>query len=157
MKKTLFSLFMVYLVFGHGQSISSQLIASSGVEGSTSSAQLTSSTGEVVVDFKSNTSSLLSQGFQQPESTNISVKEAYFNEGIRAFPNPTIDLVFLEGINPLTAKNIALSDGKGRTLETIDEISPKMSIDLTSRPSGVYYVTLNIKDQYVVYKIEKID
>ncbi|MEO8085353.1 MAG: T9SS type A sorting domain-containing protein [Bacteroidota bacterium] len=79
------------------QSLSPTVISSGGGFSANGSAMLSSTVGEMaMVETFNNTSVILTQGFQQPEDFNVSIKSVDHSvAGISVFPNPSSGLIKL--------------------------------------------------------------
>ncbi|MET3538236.1 T9SS type A sorting domain-containing protein [Chryseobacterium limigenitum] len=62
--------------------------------------------------------------------------------GIKVYPNPFTDVVNISDVN--NVKSVSVSDISGRLVKTIDK--PSSEIHLGELKSGLYLVTLNMKD-----------
>jgi hypothetical protein len=72
---------------------------------------------------------------------------------LQLFPNPSKEILHISGINPGT-RAIKITDLQGRMLKTITVSEDKtLSIDLSSFPSGMYFVHIESNNGYGHYKI----
>jgi hypothetical protein len=87
-------------------------------------------------------------------STLLSTSDVDVNKKkLSIYPNPFRDVLNISEIEKVTS--VTISDVSGRTIRTID--NPKKEIDLSLLNSGLYLVTLKLKDgtQYTVKAIKK--
>jgi len=101
----------------------------------------------------------LIEGVQQPYEI-ITLGTSEYSEiqlGMKVYPNPTSSLLFLK-IEGIELKNLSyqLFDSSGRNIFQDKIKQAETSIDLTSKPSGVYILNvLNTQKSIKVFKIIK--
>ena len=95
MKKLLLILafFGLMLSFLSAQTLSRQVIGSTG----SANEQLSSTTGETVVNTAVSGTFILTQGFQQPDNTTVGIRQPIeVVVSYNLYPNPALDLITLE-------------------------------------------------------------
>jgi len=136
------------VVQANAQSLSPSVIASGGGFSANGTAMLSFTTGELtMVETFSAGSSILTQGFQQPEdfSTGISVVTAQ-GPGMSAFPNPATDAInLLSDFTEAGRLRLLLTDALGRIVLQGDELeipggTSRITQDVSRVASGVYFV-----------------
>ena len=65
---------------------------------------------------------------------------------IMVYPNPTNDIVFLEGINSNLVEEIHVLNSIGMKVKTLESIQTKSSIDLSKEKPGIYLLELSMKN-----------
>lgn len=85
------------------------------------------------------------------QSLNNSIFE--FDESIFVFPNPTNGNVNVN--SKFNIKTMELYDVQGRILETSLENSPSLTIDISSRQNGIYFLKITTDEGSKVEKIVK--
>ena len=171
MKKRLL-LFPILFVFSYsvfGQQLTPMVVSSSGGTYNNSDGMLSFTTGEMsVIETLSSSSFFLTQGFQQPWelSTSISsVPESDLLFGIQPNPSNGYFWMISKSESPgLIHWNIVNILGK-KILQGEFEHNGNITtepIDLTSAPSGTYFISMTIQSQatqpsaLLVYKIQII-
>jgi hypothetical protein len=128
-----------------GQSVSKSVIASGGKENVTSTFVLYSNIGEVASTTLLS-SSVLTQGFEQPEgiiTSNVSENSNPSDYAISIFPNPaTSEIVISNSKNK--EFQIKICDIQGQLIEsTFNELSNKRyEVDLSRFRSGIYFISI---------------
>lgn len=129
------------------QQISPQIISTSGSSFSSGSVQLDYTLGELVIATFTNTSSIYTQGFHQPEMiiTEVSTNEAI--REIKIFPNPTESSVQVQ----LPNKNIEFiisiysSDGK-LLISSKTRESNEVMLNISNFAQGTYLLKVAQND-----------
>lgn len=159
MKKNLLFLFACCVLnFSIAQSLSPEVISTAGTSFSNSSSILEWTLGEPVTSTLSNSSTILSQGFHQPNLLVTTIDNAVTNYSLTLFPNPTVDFVQLQIQN--LANEIILIDlftieGKLLQSQQINS-SANLQIDMSNYHSGTYLLSLkNNSDKIKSYQIIK--
>ena len=140
-----------------GQKISREVISSSGNHHENSTTQLSWTLGELIIETRCIGSTLLCQGFQQPdyEVINLAVNTELY-PGISIYPVPTTDFVTIESENHKECLEISLYNLNGELI-LVQSLNPgSIKLDLNSLPSSEYI--LNVSDtekQLGSYKIIK--
>ncbi|MEZ4738682.1 MAG: T9SS type A sorting domain-containing protein [Flavobacteriales bacterium] len=86
-------------------------------------------------------------------SDDYSLNVEEFGQGnITAYPNPTMDLLILEGLEPGNGTYI-LRDALGRTVLEEALISPTATLDVSRLPEGVYFLSDRVGSRSVPVKV----
>jgi hypothetical protein len=138
-------LLTIYAVFlqqwsAHAQSITPQVVASSGAHATTSNVQLSWTVGEVAVTTLSGGGGLITQGFHQTYDIATLMDESPDGITVSVYPNPATDAIniLLNGtFPPLT---VALYDMSGKLMLTSQMRSEESQKGLAIHdlPAGVY-------------------
>ena len=162
MKKALFILaFWVTYLISNGQSISLQVVVSSGDFFSSPSGSLAWSLGEILTETYQQTNNSLTQGFHQPETSPVTGFEKGNEIALAIYPNPTIDLVNVK-ISQNGTYQFDVLDLHGRKLNrtelTIDNETLVYEINLKDFAPAIYLLKItNIRTGRIsFFKIEKI-
>lgn len=147
MKKSL--LFIIYFFncfFSFSQSLSPNVISSSGTSFNSGVNQLEWTLGESVIFTLSNGSNLLSQGFHQTNLLVSSLGDSSNDYIINVFPNPTFDYIQLQFEKINTPLVIELYSVEGKLLTRIEAPNNNsLLIDMNDYAAGIYmlYITNN--------------
>src|SRR6478609_5245841 len=100
-----------FLLIGlaRAQSLTPEVVATSGDFFSTTAGSLSWTLGEPVVETFSNVASTLTQGFQQCEINLSGIDELNTDVCISVYPNPTSGMIYIQLTNPqhdYTAMNL---------------------------------------------------
>ncbi len=129
----------------NAQSISPDVVASAGNQSSIGSAELSWTIGEPVVDTYDNGSSILTQGFHQPQIVVTAIDEPDLGlEGISVFPNPSTYLLNIKLMDQQEKLIVSLYDASGRIVLT-DHIvggATLHQLDITGIANGSYMLKL---------------
>lgn len=156
MKKLILVLTIVCGSVSYSQSLTPTVVASSGEFFSTSSASLSWTLGEVVIDTYIGSNNQLTQGFQQPEIRLVSVQEFESNITFSIYPNPTFDYVNFSAKNHQTDLSIIIFDMSGKELiRSIYSPNTNLKIDLSHVQSGIYL--MQVTDGTTILKTLKIE
>ncbi|MCD6013881.1 MAG: Secretion system C-terminal sorting domain [Flavipsychrobacter sp.] len=131
------------------QSLERQVIGSAGVFESTSAGSLSYTVGECVTNTMSASSVILTQGFQQPPFSTVSVKKIiHENTDIKVYPNPVTDVVYV-AISPPGNGNfsVVVWDTHGRLLQVPAAVEyaknqASITLDLSTYAPGIYLVSV---------------
>lgn len=159
MKKLLLLFLLSFSISINAQTISPEVIATSGDYYTSSSVSLSWTLGEMIVETFSSSSIILTQGFQQPYYSLVSIVENTNQElDIEFFPNPVIDF-FTIRINsePDTEVIIEIIDIQGKLLFTTQTHEKLTKIDLSNYSGNIYILSIQNteNEQYSIYKIIK--
>ncbi len=150
MKKLLFSLCLMMMGASlYAQSLSRQVLASSGGHSSNSAGSVSSTVGELVINTGTSGSFLLTQGFQQPDANPVtgSVKGQQIRVDYELYPNPSRDVITLslnatENINV----NMYVYDAAGKLMQQPVTLQGagnyKHNLYITAYSAGNYYVKI---------------
>ncbi len=159
MKTKLTILFISVIFFGYSQTeILKSSISCGGVTTAVGNLKLIYSIGENAIQERVVGSLQLSEGFLNPIPIGVVLGTDDFLEleGIRVYPNPTVDYVNLK-FDSVSDYEIALFDIVGKQLASYKSNNIDFKIDMNPFTSGVYFI--NIKDtinkQFKVFRILK--
>ncbi len=140
------------------QTLSPEVIGSSGGHYSSGNSQLSWTVGEAVINTHSSGNFQLTQGFHQPY-INISAFDNLTSGAINVsvFPNPTDDLIALQ-ISSSGNYSIQIFDILGRNLENKKvENSTLIEFDISEYAAGNYLMRISSEDNALIQtlKIQK--
>lgn len=145
--------------WGYGQSLGPEVIATAGEQASGSTAQISWTLGEPVIETFSGNSAILTQGFHQTNLMITALEDLAADFRVRVYPNPTAAQVQVEAPEAPTAFSLELTDATGRTLQTEAEASQfaTRSLDLSGYAPGWYLLRLHTADGKTIktFKIVK--
>jgi hypothetical protein len=125
--KTIFLFISLFALFGlsisaFGQSLERNVIANSGGSGSGAGINIDYTIGETLVQTYTGSSNILTQGFHQPASGNVSVENITDVIDYNVFPNPFTDIVQFEiDISQPASIELKLCDITGRMLNVVND------------------------------------
>ena len=133
------------------QDIPQNVVASAGDQHSNSSASVSWTVGEVVTATLTNSSVNLTQGFQQGNLTVSSlVDQDLLDFSLKAYPNPVIDILFLETDEKQLSYQVINMQGEvvlnGNITAVLEEI------DFTHLPRGIYLLSVDQKQTHKIIK-----
>jgi len=70
-----------------------------------------------------------------------SVEENILEENISIYPNPTSEMLYIEGLKEGLSHNLILTNSLGQEVYSINNTASS-SIDITKFPNGIYFVTI---------------
>lgn len=162
MKQLVIILFTIGLPFmGMGQSLERDVIATSGGFESSANMSLSYTVGEAVVETYSQSSLILTQGFQQPlpqSSSGIERPEPKLS--VSAYPNPTTDQVILEMEAPKKQTlSIRVLNFQGKVLETPFERQvfngkTRFQVNMAGYGPGTYILRLTNNQGERIHTVE---
>lgn len=77
-------------------------------------------------------------------------------ENIKVYPNPTYGKINIDfSVTPETPAFVTISDQIGRFVESYKIQNASSQIDLTTFGGGVYFLTIDVKGEKLLYKIVK--
>lgn len=141
------------------QSISPQVIGSSGGYYTSTGATLSSTCGEPVIETVNSSTAIITQGFQQPESSGVGILEPGVSINVNIYPNPTFGNVRVEIGEPTSDYTVHLFDITGKQLSSYrhPQNQSSMEIDLTNLAGGNYMLKISDhKKTSVTYRIQKM-
>lgn len=148
MKRMLFSL-ILFFAFQYcvAQSLSPQVISSSGTSFANGSNQLDWTLGELSTSSLTNGSNSLSQGFHQPNLSITSIDNFDETYGLTIFPNPAIDLLQIQFEKANENNFIELYSTEGKLLLTQESnFATLCQIDMSKYDVGTYLVKIHNKN-----------
>jgi len=154
-------LLALFYLQASAQSITPDVVASSGAHFTTGSAQLSWTLGEPLTDTHTGSSNILTQGFHQTELLITALDEASpLLPYINVYPNPTADRVTLHVTRAESDMRAELYDMHGKLLltERMGRDEQTRQIDLGTLPSAFYIlrVTAQGNDRATSFRIQRI-
>ncbi len=127
------------------QSVSPNLIATSGTSFNDGTSQLDWTMGEPVTVTFAVGSDMLTQGFQQPNLLATSINNVETDYSVLVFPNPSIDFIQLQfhNLKQILTIDLFSSDGKLLQSKEVNTVS-ELQIDMSKYAAGTYL--LSVKD-----------
>ncbi len=158
MKKIMFSAIACLFISGvvMAQSLSPEVIASSGDYYESGGTSLSWTLGEIAIETLDNGSNILTQGFHQTMLIPVSVPDDNVLQ-LRVYPNPTSDKIIIS--TGTTANNLELQlfDVQGRQLTNKKLAGANNELNLQNLSKGIYILRITEMGQlYASYKIQKI-
>jgi hypothetical protein len=141
MKQTLLLCLLLLLAWGgRAQTVT----APAGGEGRVGAMNVAYTVGEAFVATLENGGNLLSQGFHQPKIAVTAVQEAFPPGAVRAFPNPTADVLHVQ-FKDLKPEDIAITllDLSGKILLRAQPSSLDWQADLSKLPGATYLLQVS--------------
>lgn len=126
----------------HAQSLSPQVVATSGKSFSSSTAQIDFTVGEVFTSTYVTSGNMLTQGFHQPEIIITSLKPNEYEFAFNLYPNPTAQFVTVESTLE-TELHVRIMDIQGRQVQASSVFTRTIKLDLHSLTSGQYLVAIS--------------
>ena len=155
-------LFFSLLLFSQlslAQSLSPEIISSSGANFNSGGSSLSWTIGEPIIDTYNAGSSQLTQGFHQSYLNITAIQPQAIGLEIRAYPNPSQSTVFIEiGGNP-ESYQLELFNILGQRLQSFEaENSNAISIDLSAYAAGNYLLRISQQNATPIqtFKMQKI-
>ncbi len=147
--KSVFTLaiLLLFTLTATSQSISKQVVATSGNTLSNATHQLTSTVGEPIIGLKSTTVSI-NQGFLAGAATNstFSVQDLVQDQSIKIFPNPVVDWVHFNIPNNRDNVLVIVYDASGKQVAQQPINATKQTLNLSHIASGMYVAQLFFKN-----------
>ena len=133
------TMFFLLQITAFSQSIQREVFSSAGNFNSTASFSLQSNIGELMVETYTNSSNILSEGFDQNDPLPLGVNAIDFKiiDG-RAFPNPVVSALNIE-LNIVESSDVLI--------EVLDVLGKKQSVPLqVFSLNGKSYYELNLEN-----------
>lgn len=144
--------------FSYSQSISRSVIASQGDFYNNTFGSLSWTIGEISVETYNSSNSLLTQGFQQPDSIMFtSINELNLGFDLSIAPNPASDLVTVK-TNSTMHFDINVIDVLGKEICNKKNCFESERINFSELSTGTYFITVSNKEgvnrKYKCFKID---
>ncbi len=163
MKKMMFFFFMLF-IYGQvfAQKLIPDIISSGGGLLTNTGIKMSYTIGEPVTSLISNSTSILSQGFQQNWENGTSFLENRDNLKVNVYPNPFIDFINISWKEDNSKSMIIeLFDLNGKLLsqQEVANLSIGKQINLTNYQEGIYLLKITTlpEKQTLTFKIHKIN
>lgn len=127
------------------QSLTPQVIASSGTSFSSAGAKLDFTIGEVSTSTLTASGNTLTQGFHQPELHFASIQDYNSDFNIILYPNPTEQFVTVESTKTDKMK-VNVYDVNGKVIMVSNTFSNKITLDVSSVASGNYIMVITTEN-----------
>ncbi len=118
------------------------------------------SVGELAIETKIQQGTILTQGFHQEESYQITaINEVINNHKITMYPNPTSGILNINSSEHIQA-DIKIKDIRGSIIKSISKtlLHSNYYIDLGNFSSGIYFLEILFNSRIKqVYKIQKFN
>jgi len=135
------------------QQLSPEVVCSGGGSVFENSVYLDYSIGQIADELLTNSGTLLTQGFLQGDVINTAVSENLIDEtNLRVYPVPAINRFFIENNTIETTYTFRIIDMQGRVIRTGNASKRIFQVDVESLNSGLYFLTLYLKEQQPVTK-----
>ena len=153
---------LLWCCVGYNQSITRDIVSSSGDYFTSSNASLSWTIGEPLTEAYSSNQAILTQGFHQ---INIIVDAIYEEEDkslqISVYPNPAIGVINLTMISQETTTvviELFNAIGKRSYAEKVAILNSNIRIDLNNYPTGVYFLKISKQNGEIigVFKAQKV-
>lgn len=135
------------------QSISPQVVASSGAHATSPYVQLSWTVGEVVVTTLTGGGGLITQGFHQTYDVATIAEEAPLGLSVNVFPNPATDLLQIALSGEFPDIELALMDMSGKLVgsQMLRSGTSGFNFGVGFLAKGTYVLRLSSKDGDVMY------
>lgn len=161
MKVLFIAISFFFCSFSFSQTIAPEVISSSGGFYTTTSAQLSFTFGEMIIETVSSSSNIITQGFQQPEQENVGIEETKNKLQVNLYPNPSKEFLNIDLSEKEFEITLIIYDASGKIImeQLIPHWQRKVTLNLNSFSSGYYILNLtSVDNQYKSsYKLQKID
>jgi len=145
MKKMYVTISMAaFSVITHAQSVSPEVIATSGQQFQNGQLQLEWTLGEVVTETESNGNAVLTQGFHQPEIKITGLEDLSPDWAMSVFPNPTSGLLNVQFEPQTETLQFSIIDLGGKQVLS-SRSSQSFQLHLEQLAPGSYF--LNVRSQ----------
>ncbi len=155
-----FALGIITCCFCVGQSIEPQVIGSTGDYFVGTNATLSNTVGEVMIETVSSTNSMITQGFQQPETSGVGIVEAGKKIEVNVFPNPTFDKLNITLKDADQDFSVQLYDVQGKLVRqlTYTQNASAVHMDISHYAAGNYVLKVSSKNaQHIAsFKVQKM-
>lgn len=155
----LLAVILSFTRLAYTQSLSPEVISSSGAHFSSAGTQLSWTIGEPIIDSYAAGANKLTQGFHQTFLTVTSVSEYAPDIAIKTFPNPSSDAVFIQIDAPSSDFRLELFDVLGRSLQKFQASNTSLiELDISEYAAGNYLLRISNTDNAPLktFKIQKI-
>lgn len=156
MKQLSLLLTCFFPLFTLAQSIGPQVIASAGTSYQNGNTQLSWTLGEMAGATWSNGSTILTEGFHQPEVMITSIGPISMDDGIRVFPVPTAANLTVQLPEHLINSNMQLMDTEGKLVREQRLSASNNNLALEGLSQGIYLLRLVHQDNNSTYRIQLI-
>jgi len=139
------------------QTASPTVVSTGGGDGTAGASRMTWTIGELSIATVGNSEQLLTQGFQQPSYTVVSVEEAdHLGPRIALYPNPADELLMLQLERMPQNEQYMLLDAQGKTLLTNRISEANTTIPVANCPPGSYFLRITDDQQQMLHTFKII-
>jgi hypothetical protein len=139
--------------------MSQQIVSSTGAHAVGTSAQLSWTLGETMIETLTSPNAILTQGFHQSKLTVTAVDPLEFPAiKISVYPNPVMDKLLIETGGIVKDKFLySLTDTNGRLLKKGEIAASPQSVEMGSISPGIYFMKIGVpkRNTWQIYKIVK--
>ncbi|MBP9151747.1 MAG: T9SS type A sorting domain-containing protein [Flavobacteriales bacterium] len=129
---------LVSAASGYSQSLSNQVVASSGNYSSSASGSLSQTSGEAVVATLQDGQSMLTQGFQQPFTITVGVQTVEQVGSVQVYPNPVTDQLNIDLSEEWAGSTIQLFGAAAKLVFTSKSNTGLCKLQFTGLAAGLY-------------------
>lgn len=129
----------------YSQSLSPQVIASSGTTFTSASSQLEFTIGEPLTATLTSGGNTVTQGFHQPNIQVSSIENNNSEYSFTLYPNPAEEFVTVES-NKEKDMQVHVFDANGKAILISNVFQQKITIDLQTLAAGTYLLRITTKD-----------
>ncbi len=157
MKKIYFTCALLLLgICVSAQSLTPQVLASSGDYFTSTNIKLNWTLGEMVTETFITSGNILTQGFQQPNYLYSSLFETDENKEITIYPNPFSDIININ-TGDYTDLYLQVLDFQGKNLMRKNIKKSNLQIDFSTLSPGIYFIKIySDKKDLKTFKVQKI-
>ena len=147
-KLILLSLFAISSGATYSQSISPEVLSTSGDHFVNGSSQVSWTLGEISVETYQGSGSTLTQGFHQTEMSVVAVEDFNIENVISLYPNPVFNQLNLDfGNRSPEPYKVTIYDINGKSVYVTDYSNANFQrIDMTAYSPGTYTLTLDFQN-----------
>lgn len=156
MRRLIITLFVLYTSTAFSQSLDQQVIITDGDEVTNGGTTLSWTLGQPFGGTYSTGSGYLTEGFQQGDLLITTVESTINNIRFKVYPNPAVDIVFIEGDSEYS---VSVTDMSGKLIRVMEVNKNIANLDLSSFSGGSYLIIVTDKrlGSRSTYKIEKLN
>ena len=147
-------LFILIAKGSSAQSLTPEVISSSGDYFTSTAGKLSWTLGEPVIETWSSTTNTLTQGFHQNELTINEVDELNMDIQVCVYPNPTAGTIRIE-IQSSRYLSARLYNGSGTLMHVTSLAGLSAEMDLGKYPPGAYVLQIEGSEQIKTFTIIK--
>lgn len=159
MKKFLLLFAAISVKAAMAQSLSPDVIATSGTSFNNGTSQLDWTLGEPATSAFAAGTDMLTQGFHQPNLLATTINNVETDYSLLVYPNPSIDYIQLQFQNLKDVVTIHLLSSDGKLLHSQElKTSSNLQIDMSKSAAGTYLLSVKDKHSKVkTYQVVKLN
>lgn len=138
------------------QFIEPQVIATSGASNLNGNAQLSWTLGEMAVATRGDGSTILTEGFHQPEVMVTGVGSIFVDDGIQVFPVPTSSELTVKLPIHLVNSMMQIVNVEGKLVREQLLSNQNNDLNLDGLSQGIYLLQIHDQNQTSTYRIQLI-